>query len=334
MSLYQTVKKAYLEYLRQRERITIPRRPHDPKNSEGMVHASALGYCPLKRASERFDLPVKREMSDAELLSSYHLMEQGTRDAEPFQEAMVWKFGDLLLKRGADATEPFKGLAAITKPNMSAQNGAKAEYSVQTNEYKVRGRIDVLVQIDGELNIFELKRRDTPAKADMPEPKLSDFYQLFSYRMITGVKKNHIITLNRYFFNIWTLMPKDDGFIFVNEIGEPWDSPFNSPLWMNEETWKREVEHQHAYTFGGKTDDPMPDNNTDWQCGGWLRGERPKYYKKEWQGKLHRPEFFVPKCAYWCHSDNPTEPVEYMEEPKTGAFIPFDSIKYPIEARK
>ena len=95
--IYHTLATAYREYLEHLAhggaRVHLPDKPHDPALSINSIFASSLKRCPLLNAYRREKLPEPNPESDARHMSGLHLMQQGVRDAEPFQEALAWKFG-------------------------------------------------------------------------------------------------------------------------------------------------------------------------------------------------------------------------------------------------
>src|SRR5690554_4018104 len=122
---------AYLRALNEGEaRVRLPDHQHDPTVSAGKVHASALGRCPLLKANERHNVPKRIQPTEDQELNLLHLFQQSARDAEVVQEAVVWgKTGEV-------------------------------EVSIDSDELRLRGRIDLLVDYAGERHIVEIKRRD------------------------------------------------------------------------------------------------------------------------------------------------------------------------------
>ncbi len=283
-TLYATLQQAYYDYLKYLQEgnspIALPYRGPEPSKSGLTVRASSLGRCPLAIALERSKSPMKFPPTQARELSSLHLMQQGTRDAAPFQEAMLWKFGEC----------------------------AQVEIMVESEALRVRGRIDVILTVEGRGHIVEIKRRDAQRGTSGPAPKLSDVYQAMVYGLITGAESVNILILNRYFFNLWNLRPVGSGYVLVDEKGDLWNSDLNAPEHLNHDNLRAEIARHLAYLDGGVTSDPMPDfinRDEGWQCFQWENGERPKRYKREYKGKTERTETIVPRCPFWCHTDSP-----------------------------
>lgn len=301
---YHVVYGAYSEYLRYLEmgadRVKLPEHKHDPANSVGKVHASALGSCPLKNALRRQRAPQTNPPSHAERTSTLHLMQQGTRDAEPIQEALVWKYGEISKRWKATPSKTRKGHLPTDR------SGAAVEVSVEHENFKVRGRIDATVRPSANAPqfIFEIKRRDATGGKGDPQPKLSDVWQLMTYGAATGIHNLNLVIINRYVMKVWTLYPVRDGFVLKDEKGERWANPLNSPEHLNYEKLEQEIALQLTY-LNGKTDCPMPDflnddRNGGWYCFHWVDGVKPMVYARETKGKMEKLGYITPRCEYFC----------------------------------
>lgn len=253
------IRSIYLNYLRHLsqggKRPALPPYVHREGGTD-KISASSLGRCPLAEAYKRNRNQEKTNpMTDGEEMSSLHLMQQGTRDAEPLQEAFVW-------------------------------SGGQVEVPVESD--LLRGRVDALIEYEEEHHVVELKRRDSK-DGGHPKPKMSDILQCLAYSSMLGVPmvNVHIVTLNRYGINVWNFEPVSSegvfvGFLVVNEDGKYWTSPLNNPEKINEKALTEEVMKHRDYLMGVQTACPMVDflNHPEgWLCYHDL--QEPKHYKTE-----------------------------------------------------
>lgn len=278
---------AYLHYLDnggQRFRLP-PEEPHDPAKSEGKIHPSSLTKCPLANAKRRTNEPVVIEQTREEHLRTLHVMQQGVRDAEVIQEAVLWH--------------------ASTRHDVAAH----AELSIE-DDY-LRGRMDLVVWLGEECHVVEIKRRDgNPAK-----PKLSDAMQVLAYQVITPPTLSlHILLLNRWSnnpeldppgFQVWDFRLVEDGYVLVDEQDTAFDADWNLPDTLNlDQVWAYTT-IQLSYLSGELSHAPYLDwlNDGKGECftweGGWSAA--PKKYAKRYKGKTERHEYAVPRCPWFCH---------------------------------
>lgn len=285
-SAYDLVFDAYFSYLRHLnsggERFRLPEKTHNPALSVGLVHPSALGSCPLKPALQRANVPETNPPNDYEQLSAWHLMRQGVQDAEPLQEALIWKY------------------------EFMPGHYATAEESITDETLGIRGRMDAFVFSNGARHIYEIKRRDSYGKYDQPQPKISDVWQVLTYGVALGVKSLNIILLDRYFFNLWQLRPVDEGYVLFNyKTGEKWDSILNTPEFINVTNLKAEIERQRAYLLGYTTEKPIADMLNDERTGSWFcwkwAGDKAKMYAKTYQGRNEKIGHIQARCPYFTH---------------------------------
>lgn len=296
---YHVVYGAYSEYLRSGDRIYLPLHKHNPANSVGKVHASALGRCPLQNALKRSNAPMTNPPSHQKRTSSLHLMQQGVRDAEPVQESLIWKYGKAKVRKGVPQGK-----------------GAAVEVSIDSKPFRVRGRMDAVVRPgEGrEAFIFEVKRRDPIGGENDPQPKLSDVWQVLTYGLTTGIQNMNLVIMNRYSFKVWTLRPVTDGYMLFDEMGVKWDSFLNSPEHINIPALEREIQLQFDYLHGIQSECPMPDflnddRNGGWYCFQWVKGVKPMVYAKTYQGKDEKFGYITPRCEYFC------QPMELIGKP-------------------
>ena len=281
-SIYDDIRQGYLEYLtyiQKNPRITLPQHIHDPALSTGKIHASSLGRCPLAAARKR-ELEVKYD------LSTLHLMQQGIRDAEPLQEALLWYDPTTLV-----------------------------EHSVERDT--LRGRIDILYQ--GQ--VIEIKRRDGYIKA-LPQPRLTDAYQLIAYSYITGLTEIHLCLMTRFDLHFWKMVNKENGFVLVDESGNEWKNASNKPSYLNYGVLKYETQRHLDYLNGVRVEDPLPDFlniPAGTECGRWAGTERPKKYKTSYKGETERKADYIPTCPFWCHCDISEEGLIKVEETEYGS---------------
>lgn len=281
MQLYADIRKGYHEYLiyvQKNSRIQLPEHIHDPQQSIGKVHASALGRCPLASAK-------KRQQEVQMDLSTLHLMQQGMRDAEPLQEAMLWY-------------DP----------------RTQVEFSVERGVF--RGRIDILY--NG--HVIEIKRRDGYMK-NPPQPKLTDVYQMLAYHYITGITSIHLCLMTRFDLFFWRLEPRENGFVLLDEQGNEWKNAANKPSYLNFGVLHFEAKRHMEY-LEGRTDDPMPnflEIPAGAECFHWESAERPKKYKTTYNGETERRANIVPHCPFWCHCKVPSNGLIEIEELEYGS---------------
>lgn len=264
MNISGVLREAYLDYLQSGDHVELPQYQHRADDLS-LVYASDLGRCPLAAALKRTRQPERFPKTDAERLTSLHLMRQGVKDAEPLQEALVWAFG----------------------------KNAEVEKQVEDRILGVRGRIDTLLHREDGVHILEFKRRDTPHGGQAPEPKLSDCFQVMAYGEIMKTPHMHIVTISRYFVTTWTLDLRGTHYWVVNdETGEQWGN--NN---MDIAGLKAEIARQKSYLDGNRAD-PMPGfaNHPDgWQCGKPVYGKGVTKTRAKGQWKTG--------CEHWCHSN-------------------------------
>lgn len=283
MDLYDEIReiyKEYLIYLQKNPRVILPEHIHDPSQSIGKVHASALGRCPLASAKKREGV----EPASMESMSTLHLMQQGVRDAEPLQEALYWKYPDLV----------------------------QIEFSVERE--MLRGRLDILYGT----NVIEIKRRDGYMR-NPPQPKLTDVYQMIAYSYMTGFKNINLCLMTRFNLNFWKLIEEGNGFKLVDEEGNDWKNGYNNPGYLSYSVLLYEANRHMDYLNGEKSEDPMPNFLNipgGAECFHWENNERPKQYKTSYNGESQRTANIIPHCPFWCHGGTPAGnpiPVEEIE---------------------
>jgi len=272
--IYKEIQTAYLTYLRHLNvggvRPEIP--PYEKSVTEGAwIYSSSLLGCPLQNARKYAGAAMSHPPTPSEEMSDFHLMQQGVRDAEPMQEALMWYFG------------------------------ASSEVRISSESLRLRGRMDVDMMVGGVRHIVEIKRRDE--FMGQITPKLSDLYQSLSYMMMTGAQHAHVLILNRYFFKLWSLYPDGKGFIVKDEAGEEWRDKHNTPEHLNFEAVEAEVKRQMAFIervhAGEIVPPPISDpinNEEGWRC--LKHHDKPRVLKTK-----ENPEGSSSRRCYWfCHT--------------------------------
>ena len=310
--MQQKLQEAYREYSRYlfdggTRIILVP--PDRSEVTTTKVYASNLGMCPLAAVLKREQAPMLYPPTEDEETSSFHYMNVGIRLGELLQEAMVWKY--------------------------------RAGYEITVENDVVKGRMDLLM----DDFILEIKTGAPFGQASKPTPKLSHGYQLLVYGLITGHEDMAIIMINRHHFNgvpfeVWSLVPDGDGFVFISSNGTRCDEAFNTPETLNFRAVEAEIERQRRYLAHEVSDDPMPDYiNADggWQCFRWVK--KPKTYKTEGNAKRYAGDEYIPggpdgfyvpglckpRCEWFCHAKADDEVTVYLTEDGTrtmnnGAF--------------
>lgn len=278
MSLYNVIQETYSEYLNylaDNPRVEIPYKKHDAAESEGKVHASSLGRCPLAAALSR-KTDAKGKGFDWKTL---HLMQQGVRDAEPLQEAMLWKYPDV----------------------------TEVELSVERDN--LRGRLDILY--DG--NVIEIKRRDSPDRKVPPYLRLLDLYQTLAYGVILEEEARtlNILLATRFDITLYSLIPDGGGYSVIDHNGRYWSSSYNKPSYINFAVVRGLRDSHLRYMRGETTEDPRPNylNSDHYECGHFENDNKPKAYKVPFGNETGQTTKFIPTCSWWCHhnGDKPTE---------------------------
>jgi len=339
--LYETIDQSYGYYRRYLndggDPIILPRHVHVPELSKGKVHLSALLGCPLQNAYKRHRTPEAFPLPFDDWTKSLHIMGEGSIMAAPVQEALVWA-----LSNGEHFTESVGAGDAprdiLIAQKINPHSGAMVERSVEDSGLMVRGRMDALIWKNGTAHIIEIKRREPwagskSAHRNLPEPKLSDCFQVMGYGLITGVQSMNILILNRgdikgvHWFNLWTLHPVGNGFILENEDGTRWDSPFNTPEHLNFDAVKAEIERQHRYLkfvendarlgidFSPPISDPANDTVNGWYCGSKTKPAT------ETKGGV-----FTRRCPHFCHTDTGDGEWPTIKDSDGRTVILFDDI--------
>ncbi len=310
-TLYETIMDAYDEYMThlnaggKKPRVFTPR--HHPNKSLDIINASELGRCPLATAKEKRGDPMVVPPTRYSKISLKHLLLQGTRDAEPLQEALLWKWGR----------------ARVTK-NVLIGEGVALEARVGDKELGTKGRADAVLNWNGETHVVEIKRRDAQRGTSTPMPKDSDVYQVLSYAHIMDLpyKHIHILILNRYFFKLWTLGwdPNQMVYALTDEDGVVWYSG------LGLDSFEEAINVHRKYRAEKLTTPPMIDMfaaDFGWYCYRWVDGEKPKKYKALYKGQEERIGFIEARCPYWCWGGNPKEHIPVRE-------LEYDSKKYAL----
>lgn len=284
-TIIRQVYRDYLEYLANGgDRIRIPEHKHvDPETP--VVYSSSLMRCPLLAAKKRNKDPEVLPQSPAKRLAALHIMQQGTRSAEPIQEAMLWHSlsGD--------------------EPKMKVD----VELSLSSLAGKLRGRVDLVITIDNHIHLIEIKQKSD----NYQTPRMPDIFQALSYSYMWKPEDitAHVMTVRRVSakdhdgaFNLWTLKPDEHGFIVVGEDGGMWNHPVNNPEFINYTTMWVEIERHRKYLAGELNGPPIVDfiNTEGFWCASWV-GNKPKKYKKLYKGKEERQEYMHPTCTHFCH---------------------------------
>lgn len=270
MSLYNVLQEAYsdyLDYLADNPRVELPYHKHDATTSEGKVHASALGRCPLAAALSRKTEKTEKRFD----WNTLHLMQQGVRDAEPLQEAMLWKYPE----------------------------HTNVELSVEKDN--LRGRLDILYAG----NVIEIKRRDSPDRKVPPYLRLSDLYQTMAYGVILeeAAQTLNVLLVTRFDLTLFSLVPDGNGYSVVDQNGRYWASPYNKPSYLNFAVVRGLRDSHLRYMRGETTEDPKPNylNGDSYECGNFEKDTKPKAFKVPFGDATGQTTKFIPKCSHWCH---------------------------------
>lgn len=294
--IYETIKKALLEYA-DSEPVLLPPLPDHEPDTLKYVWASSLGYCPLATALKRQGVEPKFPLTDNERISDIIRFAQGNRTASLYQEAMLNKFGYL---QNFALESFFRG--------QEERGSAIAEKSIYSDTLKLKGRADLLYRTGSEIHIIEIKR---PHDGAGLEPKHQYLLQTLAYKMILEelypqfTIYAHVLISNFDIFKIWSL--RHDGenvYLAFDEMGEIAKDFSGNLLIVSYGDVLVEVQRQLAY-LQGKTDIPFPDflhqkNEGSWQCCRW---SKPKKYKGIYKGETERLETAKRACPYFCFAD-------------------------------
>ena len=275
VTFFEEFEAAYLQYLQLRVRL-----PYEKAERSGeahtLVHASAIGRCPLATAKERNNEPERYPQARREKLSSLHLMSQGERDAEPIQEALVRFLG------------------------------FKAEHYFQDRVAGVSGRVDAYKFG----TIVEIKRRDAQRGRSRPMPKRDDMLQILAYinHFWNQTQVHHeayLLMVNRYYCDVWQMewneglsqyvLYDHDGEIFIPDGRvDSYTLAVKIAQHKNylEDKNLRHTPEQFVDDFAAVTD--------GWNCYKW-DGEPAKKYKDVYKGKTERRGKIKRRCVHWCH---------------------------------
>lgn len=262
-----------------------------PYHYQGLIHASALFDCPLRAFKERSKaqavLPELLKRNNPTLM---HRMLQGTRMAEPFQEAFHWDHNHYSM--------------------------VHSEETVVDKLLSLQGRMDLMVEDHNFVkHVVEFKHRLPQWKTPFPQPRIGDVFQLLAYMLMTSADEGHLVIINtpqyRDFFDplkgfeVWNLVWNNEyqGYLLISEHGEQWNHPQNEYEFINQNILREEVERQLSYMQeDAPTTPPIRlGEEGDWQCMSVRR--KPK---NGVSGSLHA------MCPYFCHSDNPKPDYEYI----------------------
>lgn len=284
--------------------MTLPQRDHV---SSPYVRASSMGLCPLQGAYEKLsvapDLPRIKENED-----THWLMDHGSYVAEMVQESLMY----YAMVHTGFAFEP--------------------EHPFIDDTLQVAGRLDGILDVaefrDGlyssESCVIEIKDTEGKKARSVGEPTLRYAYQTLLYMLVTGIKQGAIVTVSKWTWTVWDLVPVGKGFVIMRN-GEPYHSVvknwvnWNTPEQLNFHEVKKELARQHNYlyqvnlmqralkedpTFDVKPKAPFDPFNDDmsWLC--------------TWQDKptSRTPEGTAqPNCA-WCKSCHGLEDRTYKTE--------------------
>lgn len=304
----QTLWNAFLAYSASSETHLGIVRPR--MSNSDHVRPSALDKCPLRAALE------KRHGSEQATPPDYpHLF----IDSQP---SLVWlvNHGVYVAKMLQDAVEWY-----------ASQNtgiAASAEVSFSNDELGMTGAIDLMLTVDGETSVIEIKNRESPQYRSVGEPRLGDVLQMMSYVETMRVKQAYLVIVSRWGFNVYTLYQKDSLWFLSNRFymddetkavkflddgrGESsiFDADWNNGITMDDlkkrvaniKSYYNKVDMYESLMGLSDTSDvnfpeaPIQDpyNNPDgWQC---VRAVDKGTYGRG--SKEGRPAKFVPNCPW------------------------------------
>lgn len=284
MTIFEDIRNAYgdyLVYLRSNPRFQLPESVHNPENSIGKVHASALGRCP--RASA-----LKRVKEVREGTSILHLMQQGVRDAEPVQEALAWRDPATLI-----------------------------EYSVEKDF--LRGRIDAIykdqiIEIkrrdapgDSDMprpkmtDIYQMLAYSWILNNETPILLLVTRFDLFLWQL-RPVKEGFLLF-------------DEKGYAFKSRINKP--EYMNYTVMLHEAN--RHLSYLRQETDDDPMPDFLNAHN-GYECFSWEnRNIRPKKFAVPFKDVTGTTANIVPTCPFWCHGAIPESGMISVEEIEVGS---------------
>lgn len=279
----------YLEYLDAGgEPVALPPKRH--KSRKDSVPVSYLGACPRKKALERRNYPMILQHNDwKENPEARRKMEFGNRIEALLQEALIWS---------------------------GYSDRSTIEVNITLERPRLHGRIDAIVNVDGEDHILECKQRG--AFGGKPaEPFIKEVYQLMSYMVATGLP-GHIIIVDRGPVQLYTLLPSNGGFrlyrqlpeeerIATNHRMELWNHPQNNEEWLSIEMLEK-IGDMHLANIQADSEvlintvpieDPLSKESTPlfgdhWQCVKIATKPRYRKTKENFMGEV------IPNCPYQC----------------------------------
>lgn len=297
MDLKSLIIEARTAYRKSGEKVTLPHREH--VHTPGYVRLSALGNCALLHGFEKLGVePDFPELTAEHDYRKAWLMDHGNYVAEMIQEALYWY---------------------MAKPE--AKYGFSPELAISDDELKVVGRIDGILydwEDTRKRHIIEIKDTEGIEKRSVGEPKLSYCLQALGYCMVTGISHASIVTVSKWGFNVYDLIPIEKGRYELRDEngykyrGPSWMEDFNDPDTLSFARVKHEIEMLHAnmmaveggYTVVPPIKDPL--NHPQ----GWLCGRHAVKPTKTKQGVMYVNCPFAKRCHGWTKTSYNTEKTE------------------------
>lgn len=288
---------AYTQYLKEGgNRIHLPEKEaHDPEKAQGLVFPSDLTMCPLAARFKREAALGRFQESENAVASSQTIMNLGNFYEDFLAEALIYTYGEQNVLRHVSA----EGFGA-------------------------RGRIDILLTVEGQDYLLEVKSSAPFGKAKDPHPKKGHVFQVLFYRMIIGDVPTSIVMFNRHAvngtlpFKVWDIVKKSElwnGYRVLDEDRYILDEAWNTND-LCYEAVLAEIQRHANYLSGNRSDIPIPDFLNDpagWQC--CYTTTKPKPYKTERNalqygekpavqrsgGDWVVPGVIAPRCPWFCH---------------------------------
>jgi len=261
-------------------RLNLPTREHVSSPSD--IRPNSLGLCALKAAYEKAGTPSDYPNAPEDD-TTFWIMEHGNYVAPMIQE-------------------PLMHYAMVSEVAFVPEAPVKANVL----GYNISGRADGLLSADGQSCVIEIKDTEGKAARSVGEPQLRYVWQTLVYMLALSIPQGAIITVGKWGWHVWDIVPRDHGYIVLDKDGNPYrplyGDQWNNPGRINVQALRGLLNEHDAYmkavhSVSGYPIPPIDPLNGDmrWLCvHHW---ELPKITKGEMvEGRLSPSCPFAKRC--------------------------------------